>query len=127
MVFDSHRLSAYLELGQPERAIPMLQQSERDHPGDYNPSARMATAYLAMKRYDDALAASDRAMVKAYGPRKLLLYSTRSEIFAGKGDVSGARRTLEGAIAYLETLPEEQRTEARFASLRRKLAALPVN
>jgi tetratricopeptide (TPR) repeat protein len=126
MVFDSHRLSAYLELNQPERAIPMLQLSERDRPDDYNPPARMATAYLAMKRYGDALAASDRAMVKAYGPRKLLLYSTRSDIFAGKGDLAGARRTIEGAIAYLETLPEEQRTEGRMANLRRKLANLPV-
>jgi thioredoxin-like negative regulator of GroEL len=127
MVFDSHRLSAYIELGQPERAIPMLQQSEKDRPDDYNPPARMATAFLAMKRYDDALAASDRAMLKAYGPRKLLIYSVRSDIFKGKGDVAAARRTLEGGIAYLEALPEEQRTEARYATLRRKLAALPVN
>lgn len=126
MVFDSHRLSAYLELGEPQRAIPMLEQSERDRPDDYNPPARMATAYLAMKRYDEALAASDRAMLKAYGPRKLLLYATRSDIYAGKGDLPAARRTLEGAIAYLETLPEEQRTEGRLANLRRKLAALPT-
>ena len=127
MVFDSHRLSAYLELGEPERAIPMLEQSERDRPDDYNPPARLATAYLAMKRYDDALAASDRAMLKAYGPRKLLLYATRADIFAGKGDVPSARRTLEGAIAYLGTLPDEQRTEGRMATLQRKLAALPAN
>lgn len=127
MVFDSHRLSAYLELGEPQRAIPMLEQSERDRPADYNPPARLATAYLAMKRWEDALAASDRAMLKAYGPRKLLLYSTRADIFAGRGDVAGARRTLEGAIAYLSTLPEEQRTEGRLANLQRKLAALPSN
>jgi hypothetical protein len=37
--FDSHRLSAYIELGQPERAIPMLEASERDFPDDYNPPA----------------------------------------------------------------------------------------
>lgn len=126
MVFDSHRLSAYLELGEPERAVPMLQQSERDRPDDYNPPARLAMAYLAMKRYDDALAASDRAMLKAYGPRKLLLYATRADILAGKGDLEAARRTLEGGIAYLETLPEEQRTEGRMATLRRKLEALPA-
>lgn len=125
MVFDSHRLSAYLELGQPERAVAMLAESERDRPDDYNPPARLAVAYLAMKRYDDALAASDRAMLRAYGPRKLLLYTTRADIHAGRGDVAAARRTLEGALAYLETLPEEQRTEGRFANLRRRLAALP--
>jgi len=127
MVFDSHRLSAYLELGEPQRAIPMLEQSERDRPDDYNPPARMAMAYLAMKRWDDALAASDRAMLKAYGPRKLLLYATRADIYAGSGDLAGARRTLEGGLAYLETLPEEQRTEARRANLQRRLVALPAH
>ena len=31
-VYDSHRLSAYLDLGTPEKAVPMLEQSERDFP-----------------------------------------------------------------------------------------------
>lgn len=124
MVYDSHRLSAYLELGQPERAVPMLQQSERERPDDYNPPARLAVAYLAMKRYDDALAASDRAMIRAYGPRKLLLYANRADIYAGRGEPAEARRTLEGALAYLDTLPEEQRTASRRATIERKLAAL---
>lgn len=124
MVFDSHRLSAYLELGQPQRAVPMLLQSERDAPDDYNPPARLAVAYLAMKDYDDALAASDRAMHMAYGPRKLLLYRNRADIYAGRGDVEAARRTLREGLAYLETLPEEQRTAGRRAPLERRLAAL---
>src|SRR5881409_3311159 len=55
-VFDSHRLGTYLDLGEPERAIPMLQASERDLPNDYNPPARLAAAYKAMKKYDEALA-----------------------------------------------------------------------
>ena len=67
-VFDSHRLSAYLELQQPERAIPMLQESEKDLPDDYNPPARLAVAYLAMKKPDEALAASNRALPKVDRP-----------------------------------------------------------
>src|SRR5262245_60047790 len=35
-VFDPHRLAVYRELKQPERAIEMLQASERDFPKDYN-------------------------------------------------------------------------------------------
>src|SRR5437763_1492131 len=31
-VYDSHRLAAYLDLKTPEKAIPMLEQSERDFP-----------------------------------------------------------------------------------------------
>jgi len=123
-VFDSHRLSAYRELGQVERAIPMLEASERDLPGDYNPPARLAAAFLWLKRWDEALAASDRALARAYGPRKLGFYSTRADIFSGKGDPAAARRTLEEAIRYAESLPAEQRSEATIAGLRKKLAAL---
>ena len=123
-VFDSHRLSSYLELGHPERAIPMLTASERDLPGDYNPPARLATAYKAMKRWSDALAASDRAMERAYGPRKLLLFRTRADIFVGLADSTSARRTLQEAVAYAESLPPGQRSESTIASLKKLLAAL---
>jgi thioredoxin-like negative regulator of GroEL len=124
-VFDAHRLSAYLELRQPERAVPMLIASERDLPDDYNPPQRLATAYKAMKRWNDALAASDRAMAKAYGPRKLLLYQTRSDIYLGRGDPAAARRTLSEAVAFAEALPPGQRSESTIASLRKKADAIP--
>jgi tetratricopeptide (TPR) repeat protein len=124
-VFDSHRLSAYLELGQPERAVPMLQASERDLPDDYNPRARLAIAYKAMHRWDDAIAASDRALEKAYGPRRLGILQTRSDIFKERGDVEMARRTLEDALREAEALPEGQRSDRTIASIRKKLDTLP--
>ncbi|TMQ64301.1 MAG: tetratricopeptide repeat protein [Candidatus Eisenbacteria bacterium] len=103
----------------------MLEASERDFPEDYNPPARLATAYKAMKRWDDALAASDRALARAYGPRKLRLLQTRSEIQIGRGDAAAARRTLEEAVAMAEALPEGQRSESTIASLKKQLSALP--
>jgi tetratricopeptide (TPR) repeat protein len=124
-VFDSHRLSAYLELGEPGRAIPMLEASERDLPGDYNPPARLAVAYRALKRWDAALAASDRALARAYGPRRLGILTTRADIFSDRGEPAAARRTLEGALSEAEALPQGQRSEGTIAGLRRKLAALP--
>lgn len=123
-VFDSHRLSAYLTLGEPARALPMLEASERDLPGDYNPPARLATALKAMKRWDDALAASDRAMARAYGPRTLLVLQTRADIFAGRGDSTATRATLEQALQTAESLPAGQRSESAIASIRKKLDAL---
>ena len=125
-VFDSHRLGAYLELGQPERAIPMLEASEKDFPDDYNPSARLASAYRAMKRWDDAAAASDRALAKAYGPRRLLILQNRADIEAGRGDAPASRRFLEEALRTAEAMPEGQKSEATIASLRKKLAATPT-
>jgi tetratricopeptide (TPR) repeat protein len=123
-VFDSHRLGTYLALEEPERAVPMLQASERDLPNDYNPPARLAAAYRAMKRYDDALAASDRALAKAYGPRKLGILQTRADIYKEKGDLASARKTIEEAVRLAESLPEGQRSERTIASLKKKLESL---
>jgi len=123
-VFDPHRLSAYIEIGHAERALPMLEQSARDFPDDYNPPARIAIANRALKHWDDGLAASDRAMKLAYGPRKLTFYTTRADLFAGKGDAEAARKTIEEAIGYAKALPEGQRSNASIASLEKRLAAM---
>jgi predicted negative regulator of RcsB-dependent stress response len=77
-----------------------------------------------MKRWDEALSASDRALAKAYGPRKLALLATRADIYAGKGDREAARKALEEAIAMAEALPPGQRAESTIGSLKKKLEAL---
>lgn len=123
-VYDPHRLSAYLELGEPEKALPFLEQSERDFPDDYNPPARQAIAYRAMKEWKKGLAASDRAMARAYGPRKLGFYQTRADLFVGLGDKASARKTLEEAIAMAESLPPGQRSENTIKALKKKLAGI---
>jgi tetratricopeptide (TPR) repeat protein len=123
-VYDSHRLSAYLELGTPEKAIPFLEQSERDFPNDYNPPSRLALAYKAMKEYDKALAASDRALAKIEGPRRLTVLSARADIFAAKGDTKAAKETLAEAVTYAKALPEGQRSERRIAALEKRLASM---
>jgi tetratricopeptide (TPR) repeat protein len=120
-VFDSHRLTVYLELKQPERAIPMLEASERDFPRDYNPPARLAAAYQAMKEWDKALAAADRALPLVYGPRKLRVLDVKAEVLKSKGDLAAARRTLAEAVAFADALPPGQRSESRVAGLRKKL------
>lgn len=124
-VYDSHRITAYLDLGTPEKAIPMLEQSQSDFPDDYNPPARLALAYKAMKDYDRALAASDRALALVYGPRKLNVYSVRSDIFKEKGDSEAARETIRQAIAFARTLPVEHRRDERVAALEKRLASMP--
>ncbi len=123
-VFDSHRLGTYLELGEPARALPMLLASERDLPDDYNPPARLALTYKALKRYDDAIAASDRALLKIYGPRKIGVLQTRTDIYKEMGNIPEARRTMQQAVELAESLPEGQRSEKFIASLRKKLEAL---
>jgi tetratricopeptide (TPR) repeat protein len=123
-VFDSHRLGAYLVLETPEKAIPMLEQSEKDLPGDYNPPARLAAAYKAMGRLDEAMAASDRALEKAYGPRRVVVLRTRADILAAKGDAAGAKKTMEDALALAEAQPDGQRSERLIEALKKKLASM---
>lgn len=124
-VYDSHRVTAYLELGTPHKAVPMLEQSERDFPDDYNPPARLAVAYKAMREYVKALAASDRALARVYGPRKIAVLSVRAEIYAAMGDPKAARETMQQALAFARSLPEGQRSPKRIAALESRLAAMP--
>ena len=122
--FDSHRVAAALALGDPARAVPALLASEKDLPDDYNPPARLALTYKAMKRYDDAIAASDRALAKAYGPRKIGILQTRTDIYKEMGNLPDAKKTMQQAIDLAESLPEGQRSEKFIASLKKKLEAL---
>ena len=104
-VFDAHRVLAYEAIGDPARAVPMLRQSERDFPGDYNPPARLGKVYFDLKRYDDSVAALERALTRAYGPRKLRLWSLEADVLVAKGDRAGARRALESALDFAATVP----------------------
>src|SRR5262245_6864027 len=123
-VYDAHRLSLYIALGRPEAAIPMLEQSRKDFPDDYNPPQRLATAYKAMSKWPEALAASDQALARAYGPRQFLVLNTRADIQLGMGDKDAAAKTLNDALAKAQAMPEGQRSEATIKNLRGRIAKL---
>ncbi len=123
-VFDSHRLAAYLALGQPQRAVPMLEQSRRDFPRDYNPSARLAVAYLAMQQPAQALSFAEKAEVLVYGPRTLRVLLTKAEAQAALGDRAGAKATLARADEVVAGLPEAQRGAWMVSAIDSKRKAL---
>ncbi len=104
-VFDAHRLSAYLELGEPARALPMLEASERDFPEDYNPSARRARALFELGRHEEALASADSALSRAYGGRRLRIYMLKADIFEKAGDPGRARGALTAALEDTKGVP----------------------
>lgn len=124
-VFDAHRVEAYLELGAPERAVPMLEQSEKDFPGDYNPPARLARVLLAMHRLDDAHAAIDRALSRAYGPRKLRLYLLAADIDHARSDAKAERSTLDAAVAHAQSLTLTPGQKKLVEKIEARRAALP--
>ncbi len=123
-VFDPHRLSAYIELGEVERALPMLSESERDFPDDYNPPARIARADFELKRYPDALDAAARARQKAYGPRKLKIFLLTADILATQGDRASEKEMLREALAYAKTIPLGEGYEKLRVGMEKRLQSL---
>jgi len=117
-VWDPHRLYAYIELGEVERALPMLEQSERDFPDDYNPPARLARAYHELRRSEAALAAATRALHRVHGPRKLRILMLKADIHLADGDRPAARRAIGEALE----LAGQLRLPANYQRLRQELA-----
>ena len=77
-----------------------------------------------MKRYDDALAAIDRAIPLAYGPRTLRLMMTRADIQQKRGDPRGALATLKDAVARAKAMGLSPRYKPVLADLERRAHAL---
>ena len=124
-VFDPHRLSAYLAAGEPQRAIAMLEQSERDFPTDYNPPARLARAYLTMKQLDQARAAIDRASSRVYGPRSLRVFGLAADIAKARGDAAAERTALEQALSHTAGAVLNDNQKKLRAELEKRLHDLP--
>lgn len=121
---DPLRLGAYLALGEPARAVPMLVQSEKDFPDDYNPPARLGRVYLEMKRLDDADKAADRAVARVYGPRAMRVFALKADIAKARGDRAGETKALEEALARSEASVLTQGQKAIREALVKRLAAL---
>ena len=116
-VFDPHRVNAAIASGQPQRMVAPLLKSEQELPDDYNPPARLALIYRELGKFDEALAATDRAMKKVYGPRKLRVMETRASVLAKKNDLAGQKQQLTEAVEYAKALPAGQRSEKTIARL----------
>lgn len=125
VVFDAHRLGAYIELGEPARALPMLEASERDFPDDYNPSARRARALLELGRLDDATKAAERALERAYGPRRLRLFILKADISKKRGDRTGEGASLDDALADAKRLSLRDSYRKLVESIEARRKALP--
>ncbi|MEI7703135.1 MAG: hypothetical protein WCK73_00910 [Deltaproteobacteria bacterium] len=123
-MLDSWIVGTAMDLHDPARAVPLLLESEKATPKDYNPPYRLAALYLELKRTDDALAASNRALPLAYGPRKMRVLAQRATILEAKGDVAGARKALQDAIAHGKKLPPSQQNPRLVQRLEARLAKL---
>jgi tetratricopeptide (TPR) repeat protein len=111
-------------MGQPERALPVLQLTEDQFGHDYNPPARRAAVLLTLGRPEEALVAARRAEALVYGPRKLRVLLTEAEALHRLGRWPEARKALMEAERLVARLPAGQRQPAHWKLLddaRRKL------
>lgn len=125
--FDSKRLAAAIRLGDPARVLPALLASERDLPDEYVPPTNLGVLYLELGRPADALAAADRALSKAEGPRRIRVLVLRAEAQTKLGDTAGARGTLTRALAEADALPENARPSSQVDRARALLSRLDPN
>jgi thiol-disulfide isomerase/thioredoxin len=120
--FDYARAQAYVALGRGDEAVAMLEARERELPDSYEPPARLASALAKMDRLPQALPAVDRAIAKAYGPRKLLYVRQKADIQSRMGDHAGQVATLKQEVAGYEALPKGQARPDALADAKKRLA-----
>ncbi|WP_164018921.1 thioredoxin family protein [Pyxidicoccus trucidator] len=118
---DNHRLRVALLLEEPGRAIPALEQSERELPADYNPPARLALLYLMSGQLDRALGASDRALAIAWGFGRSMVVATHARILLARGERAKAEQLLKDTLHELERAPEGLNTPRQQRVLRATL------
>ena len=121
-VFDYERMGAYLALGRGEDAVKLFEGRVHDFPDSYEAWARLASTLHAVGRDKDALAAVEKAVTLAYGPRKLRYLGLRAEIQRGLGDLDGAVASLEEEVRGAKALPTGQRDDARIEDAEGRLA-----
>jgi tetratricopeptide (TPR) repeat protein len=124
LIYDFERSDALSFLGRREEAIALLTRREANVPTSYNPPHHLARVYRDARRWDEGLAAIERALAKAYGPRRINLMSVQVDLLLGAGKKDEAYRTLEEQIRRYEALPKGQAQPAGLAAARDRLKQL---
>jgi hypothetical protein len=122
--FDGQRVAAALRAGEPARVLPALRASARDLPPDYATPTLLGVVYLELGRPREALAAADRALALAEGPRRIRVLVLRASAQLALGDRPGAKATLERTLAESAALSEAARPRGYTARAERMLAKL---
>jgi tetratricopeptide (TPR) repeat protein len=123
MTYAWPQAEVYVYLGEGDKLIPVLEKLESELPNEYDPPHRLAYIYLKLGRYDEALAAANRALSRVYGPRKARVQAQVAEIHAARGDHASEIAARKAVVAIYEALPEGQKQPAALNAARQTLAA----
>lgn len=127
--YDWARTDALLQLGRAEEALAIAVERERQLPENYNPPHYQAKSYKALGRWTEGLAAIDRAISLAYGPRRIGLLGLKADLLLGAGRAAEAHSVVRDQVAQYRALPAGQRqpgAEARAEQRLRELEGSPA-
>jgi tetratricopeptide (TPR) repeat protein len=124
LTYDWARTDALLQLGRAEEALAIATERGRQLPENYNPPHYQAKAYKALGRWTEGLAAIDRALSLAYGPRKIGLLSLKADLLLGAGRGAEAQSVVRDQLAQYRALPPGQRQPGAEARAEQRLSEL---
>lgn len=124
LTFDRARSDFLVNLGRGEEALVLLTRREQALPDNYNPPHQLARVYRSLKRWDEALAAIDRAIGRAYGPRRANLMTLKIELLVAAGRKVDAKATAAAQIEAYRGLPDAQKLPEAEAAARDRLKQL---
>lgn len=122
--YDWARAETQLYLHHDAEAKALLVASERALPDDYNPPSRLAIVHLRLGELPEALAAIERSLPKAYGPRKGYVLSIKANILEKQGLRDAARAIVEEQLALYRALPDGQKSPQLEAMAMQRLESL---
>lgn len=124
MTYNWHLAEAHVFLGRPLDAVPALEKSARDLPGEYDPPARLGWIYFKGGKLAEAATWTDKAIALAYGPRKARVLAQRAEIAKAASDPTAERTYREQTVALWASLPPGQANPDALAKAKEALAKL---
>lgn len=124
LTFDRARSDFLISLGRGEEALSLLRQRERALPDNYNPAHQLARVYRSLKRWDEALAAIERAISRAYGPRRANLMTLQIELLMAAGRKSEAKAAAARQLEAYRALPDAQKLPDAEAAAQARLKQL---
>lgn len=131
MTYNWPRAEVYAYLGVPLELVAALEQSVAALPDEYDPPYRLAWIYLQASKQPDGSGKADdartwvqRAIDRAYGPRKAKAQGLLAEIHHARGDVEAERTARADALATLKALPVAAQNSDAIAKAQADLDAV---
>ncbi len=122
LTYDWNRADTLVYLGRGDEALALMIAREKALPDSYLPPHYQARLYQKMQKWNEGLAALERALAKAYGPRKAGMLSLKADLLIGAGKKDEARKVVEEQLAAFKALPEGQKQPAREEAIAKRLA-----